>query len=84
MKVVILEEKTEDLKLDHMSQHRAQHVSPHHNKKSPLMCHHCGKYGHTRPYCFKWLKLNIIGCKEVHTKKKWKSNATSTGSIAHT
>lgn len=30
-KVVIPEVKTKVLRLEHMSQHRAQHVSPHHN-----------------------------------------------------
>lgn len=42
-KVVIPEKKTEVLRLEHMSQHRAQHVSPHHssNKKQPLKYHHC-------------------------------------------
>lgn len=67
-----------------MSQHRVEHVTPYHNKKQPLICHHYGKYGHTRPYCFEWLKLNIRGHKEIHVKKKWKSNAASTGYIAHT
>lgn len=36
------------------------------------------------PYCLEWLKLKIKGRKEVHAKKKWKSNATSKGSITHT
>lgn len=67
-------------------------MSPHHrrNKKQPLIYHDCGKYGHTRPYCFKWLKINIKGNKEVHkghkevhAKKKWNHNTTSTGSIEH-
>lgn len=83
MKVVIPKEKIEVMKWDHMSQHRAQHVSSHHNKKQPLICHHYGKYGHTRPICFNGLKLNIIGRKEVHANKKVKSNATITSSIAH-
>lgn len=70
MKVVILREKFEVLRLDHMSQHRAQHVSPHHKKKQSLICHHCGKYRYTMPYCFEWLKLKIRGRKEVHIKRK--------------
>lgn len=51
LKVVIPEENIEVLKLDHMSQHHDQHVSPHHNKKQTLICHHFDKYGHTRTYC---------------------------------
>lgn len=75
--------KTQVLKLYHMSQHCAHPVSSHHrrNKKQPLICHHCGKYGHTRPYCFEWLKLNIKGGKEIHYKKKCNTNTTSTGFI---
>ncbi|KAI5396768.1 hypothetical protein KIW84_062845 [Lathyrus oleraceus] len=75
--IVIYGEKTEDLRLNHMSQYHAQHVAPIHrkNKKQPLICHHCGKYGHIKPYCFDWLKLTTRGRKEDHAKKKWKSNA---------
>lgn len=84
MEVVIPKENVEVMNLDHILQHLAQHVSPYHIKKQPLTCHHYGKYGHTRPYCFKWIKLKVIGCKDLHVKKKWKSNVTSTRSITHT
>ncbi|KAI5394201.1 hypothetical protein KIW84_061049 [Lathyrus oleraceus] len=45
MKIVNLEKKTEVLRLDHMSQHHAQHVEPRHrkNKKQTLIYHHCEK-----------------------------------------
>lgn len=47
--------KTGVLNLDRISQHRAKHVSPSHrkNKNQPQICHHYGKYGHIRPYCFR-------------------------------
>lgn len=70
MKIVITKEKIGFLRLDHMSQYRAQHVSPYHNKKQHLICHHYGRYGHTRPYYFEWFKLKIRGRKEAHAKKK--------------
>lgn len=41
------------------------------------------KIGHTRPYCFEGLKLNIRGRKKFHSKKKWNPNTISTGSIEH-
>lgn len=55
MNIVNIEEKIEVLRLYHMSLHHAQHVEPRHrkNKKQTLICHHYGKYGHTRPYCFR-------------------------------
>lgn len=41
-KVVMSEQKTEVLRLNHMSRDCARHVAPHHrkNKKKPLICHH--------------------------------------------
>jgi len=41
--------------LDHMPQHLVRHLNPkpRNNKKSPWICHHCGRYGHIRPYCYK-------------------------------
>lgn len=86
VKVSYYENKTKVLQLDHMSQHRVQHVGSYHgkSKKQPLTCQHYGKYGHTNAYCFEWLKLNIRGRKEDHAKKKWKSNVVSTNSRIHT
>lgn len=69
MTIVSPYEKTKVLRLDHMSQHWVRHVPSHHNKRQPLICHHYGKYGHTRPYCLELLKLKIRGCKEVHARK---------------
>lgn len=68
-----------------MSQHRVHHMPPHHmrNNNHPLIYHHYGKYAHTRPYCFEWLKLNIRGRKEVHAKKKSTPNTTLTSSVEH-
>lgn len=52
-----VEKKFGVLKSDHMSQHRGQHMAPHHskNKNMPLICHHCGIYGHIRSYFFNGL-----------------------------
>ncbi|CAI8586134.1 unnamed protein product [Vicia faba] len=74
--MVLPKNKIEVLRLDHVSQHYAQHVSPHHscNKRLDMICYHC----------YELLKLKIRGRKEFHAKKKWKPNATSTCSKAHT
>lgn len=48
---VLSMKKIEFQKVDHMPQHHARHVYPHHRgyKNSAKRCHHCGIYGHIRP-----------------------------------
>jgi hypothetical protein len=55
-KFVSPKKKTEFAMLDHMSQHLVWHLitQPRNKKKSPWICHHCGRYGHIRPYCYKF------------------------------
>ena len=54
-KFVPPKKKTEFVMLDHMSQHPVRHLNPQprNKKKSPWICHHCGRSGHIRPYCYK-------------------------------
>lgn len=81
-----VEKKVEVLKLDHMSQHYGRHMSPYcsKNKKKLMVCHHCGIQGHTRYYCFVWIKIKIVGRKEGHVKNWWKFNDSLSSSIVHT
>jgi len=30
-----------------------EHQNSKNKNKSPWICHHCGRYGHIRPYCYK-------------------------------
>lgn len=84
-KVSYSKKKTDVLKLDHMLQNCDRRVGSHHRKrkKQPLICHYYGKYRHTKPYLFEWLKLNIKGSNKFHAKMKWNPNTTSTSSIEH-
>lgn len=71
---------TEFQVVDHMSQHRARHVYPHHkgNKKSSWRYHHCGIYGHIRTFYYK-----LYGYYEYYSQpkskgKKWKETQAKT------
>lgn len=55
--------------LDHMSQHRARHVYPQHRgiKNSIKRCHHCGRCGHIRLFCY-----NLYGSPQYYSHPKSK------------
>jgi hypothetical protein len=54
-KFVPPKKKTEFVMLDQMPQHPVRHLNPQprNKKKSPWICHHFGKKGHIRSFCFK-------------------------------
>ncbi|KAK2359745.1 hypothetical protein QL285_085090 [Trifolium repens] len=72
--------KTEFIMLDHMSQHPTRHLNPQsrNKKKSSWRCHHCGRYGHIRPFCYKlygYPKRSFqpkVSSKIVQARKEWK------------
>jgi len=83
--------------LDHMSQHHVRHMNlqPRNKKKSPRICHHCGRYGHIRSYCYKlygYPQPHVhpkVSGKSVQARKEWKpktpkvsSSVTSSASIS--
>lgn len=79
---------------DHMSQHHVQHVFRHHkgNKNSYKRCHHYGRYGHIRNFCYKLYgypqsykhpRPNKRKAKKTQAKKVWKSNETVKCLLAH-
>lgn len=93
-KFITPEKITEFLLKDHMSQHPTQHVYPHNkgNKKSSWMFHHCGRYGHIRPFCSRLYgypqscnhpRLNKRKGKKTQAKKVWKSKEIITCLITH-
>jgi hypothetical protein len=59
--------KTEFVMLDHMPQHPVRHPNPQprNKKKSPWICHHCGRKGHIRSFCFK-----LYGYPQPHVQPK--------------
>lgn len=86
--------KTELLMKDHASQHPSQHVYPHirGNKRSFKICHHCERYGHIRPFCYRLYgypqlysqpRSNRRKGKKTQARKEWKSKETITYLIAH-
>jgi len=96
-KFVSPKKKTEFVMLDHMSQHPVRHLNPQprNKKKSPWICHHCGRYGHIRPYCYKlygYPQPHVhpkVSGKSVQARKEWKlktpkvsSSVTSSASIS--
>ena len=79
-----------------MLQHPKEHQSYKNKKISrPWICHHCGRYGHIRPYCYKlygYPQAHVqpkVSCKSVQARKEWKpktpnvsSSVTSSMSIS--
>jgi hypothetical protein len=75
-----------------MLKHFEEHQNSKNKKKSPWICHHCGRYGHIRPYCYKLyppthVQPKVSG-KSVQARKEWKpknpkvsSSVTSSVSI---
>ena len=51
-----------------MLKREQNHIARHLPKKSsgpkPIVCHHCGVFGHLRPYCYKFQALKRIKRKE--------------------
>src|SRR4030066_969603 len=91
--------KTEFVMLDHMPQHPVQHLKPQprNTKKSPWICHYCGRNGQIRPYCYKlygYPQPHVqpkVTDKIFHARKEWKpktpnvsSSVTSSASIGVT
>jgi hypothetical protein len=77
-----------------MLKQRLPHVQPHpgiRNRKSqPWVCHHCGRKGHIRPFCYKLYGYPKKSLKQkpevevVETKKEWKPKEEDVSLIAHT
>ncbi|KAK2421131.1 gag-protease polyprotein [Trifolium repens] len=73
-------------------QHPKSHSHARKHKKRPKswVCHHCGRKGHIRPYCFKlygypkWFHQLEHGPEVQSAKKEWKPKSEETGLIAHT
>jgi len=76
-----------------MLRHPEEHQNSKNKKKSPWICHHCGIYGHIRPYCYKLYPQPHVqqkgSGKSVQARKGWKpktpnvsSPVTSSASIS--
>src|ERR1044072_680483 len=75
-----------------MSEHVVQHVTSlvRGVKQTTWVCHHCGRYGHLKPYCYKLygfpkdaLKAQIPKAK-AHNKKVWRVKKNESAQISHT
>jgi len=79
-KFVYLEKKTMSIMLDHMPQHPVRHLNhqPRNRKKSPWICHHCGRSSDIRSYCYKLYRYPQshvqpkVSGKIVQARKEWK------------
>jgi len=59
-----------------MLKHPEEHQNSKNKKKSPWICHHCGRYSHIRSYCYKLypqphVQPKVSG-KSVQVRKEWK------------
>ena len=75
-------------KLEHVVQYVAASVRG--VKQTTWVCHHCGRYGHLKPYCYKLygfpkdaLKAPIPKAR-AHNKKVWRLKKNESAQIAHT
>ncbi|WJX67153.1 hypothetical protein P8452_51646 [Trifolium repens] len=67
------------------------HRAPgHHGRSRKWVCHHCGKKGHIRPFCFRlhgypkhWEQSKTVPKRET-IKKEWRPKSENVGLIAHT
>jgi hypothetical protein len=73
-------------------QHPKSHSHARRHKRRPRswVCHHCGRKGHIRPYCFKlygypkWFHQPEHSSEVQSAKKEWKPKSEEIGLIAHT
>jgi hypothetical protein len=75
-------------KSEHVVQHVASSVKG--TRHATWVCHHCGRYGHLKPYCYKLygfpkdaLKGQIPKAR-AHNKKVWRVKKNESAQIAHT
>jgi hypothetical protein len=74
-----------------LMQHHKSHSLERKHKKRPKswVCHHCGRKGHIRPYCFKlhgypeWFHETGATPSVPNKKKEWKTRPDETGLVAH-
>ncbi|CAJ2657156.1 unnamed protein product [Trifolium pratense] len=72
-----------------LSQHHVGHSKP---RLYNWMCHHCGRKGHIRPFCYRLhgyprrvhQAFYTPAFSNIETKKEWREKKKITGLIAHT